>query len=130
MPFEVIETKEHTDDGHGRNYSAKHTVTTTYKHPKDLLFKHVHEDGKDCEDVYRFETVTIGDTVIGYKYDWGNYFIVEYIQIIEGERKSCVQQEYGAGTSTQHLTSKLPIFVPIDKLIERILNIHTKIIIL
>ena len=33
-------------------------------------------------------------------------------------------------TSTQHLTSKLPIFVPIDKLIERILNIHTKIIIL
>jgi hypothetical protein len=96
MPFEVIETKEHTDDGHGRNYSAKHTVTTTYKHPKDLLFKHVHEDGKDCEDVYRFETVTIGDTVIGYKYDWGNYFIVEYIQIIEEERKSCVQQEYGA----------------------------------
>ena len=97
MPFEVIETKVHTDNNHGRNYSAKHTMTTTYKHPKGLLFKHEHEDGKDCEDVYRFETVTIGDTVIRYSYDWGNYFIIEYIHIlIEGKKISCVEQEYGA----------------------------------
>lgn len=97
MPFEVIETKEHTDANHGRNYSAKHTVTTTYKHPKGLLFKHEHIDGRDYEDVYQFESVTIGDTLIKYSYDWGNYFIMENIRIsIGGKQTSCVEQEYGA----------------------------------
>ena len=97
MPFEVIKTKVHTDDGHGRNYSAKHTKTTTYKHPKGLLFKHVHQDGNDCEDSYRFETVTIGDIVIRYSADWGNMFITEYIKIlIDGEQISCVEQNHGA----------------------------------
>jgi hypothetical protein len=40
MPFEVIETKEHTDDGHGGNYSAKHMSESTaiFSYRKKLKF--------------------------------------------------------------------------------------------
>lgn len=96
MSFAVIATKAHTHDDHGRKYAATHTVTTTYKHPKDLLFTHVHTDASDCEDSYKYETVTIGDTVIQYSADWGNMFMREYIYIkIEGKNISCVMREEG-----------------------------------
>ena len=97
MRFAVIATKAHTHDDHGRKYGAAHTVTTTYKHPKDLLFTHVHNDASDCEDSYKYETVTIGDTVIEYSADWGNMFMREYIYInIKGKNISCVMREEGA----------------------------------
>lgn len=95
--MEVLSKTEHTDDGYGRQYSAKHTITITYKHPKDILFKYVHVDGKDYEDSYRNETLTIGNTEIQYHYDWGNYFVWEYVKISQdGSEKSYAEQEHGA----------------------------------
>ena len=107
MPFEIVKKDEHTDDKHGLDYSAKHTITNECKHPKGYLFKHVHEDGKDYEDSYRYETVTIGDFEIKYSYDWGNYFIWEYVMIsVKGKEVSRAEQEYGAvdplKTKTDH----------------------------
>lgn len=96
MSLEVLSTKEHTDDGYGRQYSAKHTVSTTYKHPKGVSFMHIHEDGKDYEDIYRYETVSIGDINIRYSYDWGNYFTWEYVKISkQSDEISYAQQEFG-----------------------------------
>ena len=95
--FEILNKEEHTDPDHGRNYSAKHTVTTTYKHPKGIEFKHVHVDGRDYEDVYVYETVTVGDVTIKYSYDWGNYFIREYVKMYKDDKEvSYAEREHGA----------------------------------
>ena len=90
-------TEKSIDEGYGQNYRAKCTETTHYKHPKAPTFKHVHQDGRDYEDVYKYETVTIGDLEIRYSYDWGNYFVVEYITIKRnGTEISYVERSQGA----------------------------------
>ena len=90
-------TETSIDEGYGRNYRAKRTETTHYKHSKALTFNHVHQDGRDYEDVYKYETVTIGDLEIRYSYDWGNYFVVEYITIKRnGTEISYVERSQGA----------------------------------
>ena len=107
LAFRDGETITHTDEGHGREYSAKRTVTTKYKHPKGIRFTHVHEDGRDYEDVYRYETLKIEDVEIRYAYDWGNYFIFEYMKISKtGEEVGYAERTYGAvdalKTETRH----------------------------
>ena len=91
-------TVSHTDDGYGREYSAKHTETTSYKHPKGITpFTQVHEDGRDYEDVYRYETATVGDVIITYSYDCGNRFVTEYIKMTQKDTEICyVERSYGA----------------------------------
>lgn len=97
MSLEVLSTEEHTDEGHGIDYHAKHKVRTEYKHPKGIKFMHIHEDWKDYEDQYHHEIVSIGDIEIKYSYDWGNYFIMESIVISkQGEEISCANREFGA----------------------------------
>lgn len=91
-------TVSHIDEGYGREYSAKHTETTSYEHPKGIApFTHVHEDGRDYEDVYRYETVTVGDITIRYSYDCGNRFVTEYINIKQNDAEICyVERSHGA----------------------------------
>ena len=98
MAFHQLgEKKTQTDEGYGSNYSAAYTETTQYQHPKGLTFTHVHKDGRDREDVYRYETVTIGDMEITYSYDWGNYFVVEYIKISSKDTEiSYIERSHGA----------------------------------
>ena len=74
-------TEKTTDEGYGSNYSAEYTETTHFKHPKGLPFKHVHRDGRDYEDSYAAEIVTIGDLEIKYFKDSGNWFCREDITI-------------------------------------------------
>ncbi|CAC5402661.1 unnamed protein product [Mytilus coruscus] len=58
---------------------------------------YIHEDGKDYEDQYHREIVSIGDIEISYSYDWGNYFIIEYIMISkQGNEISYARREFGA----------------------------------
>ena len=96
MSLVVLSTEEHTDDGYGRQYGAKHMVRTSYKHPKNVTFMHIHEDGKDYEDRYRYEIVSIGDIEVRYSYDWGNYFTMEYVKISnQGDEISYAHQEFG-----------------------------------
>ena len=91
-------TVTHVDEGYLQNYNAKRTEKTYYKHPKSVTpFKHVHQDGRDCEDAYRYETVTIGDLEIKYTYDWGNYFVMEDITVTRNGTEICyVQRTQGA----------------------------------
>ena len=90
-------TEKTTDDGYGRNYSAEHTETTHLKHPKGLPFKHVHRDGKDYEDSYAAEVVTIGDLEIKYFKDSGNWFCREDITIKRnGTEISYIERSKGA----------------------------------
>ena len=95
--YQIGQTVTHTDKGYGREYSASRKETSEFKHPKGFSFTHVHKDGHDCEDVYRYETVTFGDVEIVYSYDWGNYFIFEYVKISkDGKEVSYAERTYGA----------------------------------
>ena len=90
-------TETSKDEGYGENYGAERTETTYYKHPNALIFMHVHRDGKDREDSYVCETVTIGDLEIKYFKDLGNWFAREDITIKRnGTEISYVERSQGA----------------------------------
>ena len=95
---EIVEQAKTTcDKEYRRHYSAKKTITKVYKHPQGIEFIHTHEDGRDYEDSYRYETVQIGAIRIKYSYDWGNYFVMEDVYLYVNDKQIAVaSQSQGA----------------------------------
>ena len=85
---EIVEQAKTTcDKEYRRHNSAKKTITKVYKHPQGIEFIHMHEDGRDYEDSYRYETVQIGAIKIKYSYDWGNYFVMEDVYLYVNDKQ-------------------------------------------